>query len=294
MRVTTGFLVNQSVDRLQARLASFEAAQDRLSTGRNFQTASEDLNGMNTALALRSSRRSTDQAVRNAQDGATRIDLADTKLQQGLDTLRRVRELMIRGANSLQSTEATVIAGEIESLRDQLVDLANADYLGHGLFAGTAEGNAISLVAGVWTYEGDGGAVNRRISETEVVDVNVTGDEVFGFAGPEDVFSMLDRVSGLVTAQDAAGLGVAIADVDAAMDRIHVGLSELGARGSRIESTIQRGLTDSETVRRQLSNLEDVDLAEAVYEIQTEEVALQATMGAVARALQPSLLDYLR
>ena len=37
-----------------------------------------------------------------------------------------------------------------------------------------------------------------------------------------------------------------------------------------------------------------VDLAEAILDIQTQEVALQATLGSLARAIQPSLLQYLR
>ena len=78
------------------------------------------------------------------------------------------------------------------------------------------------------------------------------------------------------------------------MSRIQENLAVLGATGQRIETTIERGQEAAETVRRQLSQLEDVDLAESVLEIQTQEIALQATMGAVARALQPTLVDYLR
>ncbi len=294
MRVTTGFLVDQSLARLQARLESFEDAQNRLSSGRQFERASEDVNGMNSALSLRSERRSIDQAVRNAQDGATRVDLADTKLQQSLNALRRVRDLAIRSSSSLNPTEAAAIAEEMATLNDQLVALANSTYLGQGLFNGTAGTDAVTFVAGSWTYTGDSGALNRRISETETVQINVTGDEAFGFTTAEDVFTMVGRVENLTRTGDTLGVANGIADIDAAMDRIQENLAELGATGTRIEQTIERDLAASETIRRQLSQLEDVDLAESVLEIQTQEVALQATMGAVARALQPTLTDYLR
>ncbi len=294
MRVTTGFLVDQSLARLQARLESFEGAQNRLSSGRQFERASEDVNGMNSSLALRSERRSIDQAVRNAQDGATRVDLADTKLQQSLTALRRVRDLAIRASSTLNPTEAASIAEEMGTLNDQLVSLANSTYLGQGLFNGTAGTDAVAFVAGSWTYTGDTGALNRRISETETVQINVIGDDLFGFTSPEDVFTMVSRVENLARTGDTIGVANGIGDIDAAMDRIQENLAELGATGTRIEQTIERDLAASETIRRQLSQLEDVDLAESVLEIQTQEVALQATMGAVARALQPTLTDYLR
>ena len=54
-----------------------------------------------------------------------------------------------------------------------------------------------------------------------------------------------------------------------------------------------RNLQVHETLQLQLSNIEDVDIAEAVMELTTQEVALQATLGAVGRALQPTLLNYL-
>lgn len=294
MRITTGFLVDQSLSRLQSRLSSFEEAQNRLSSGRMFDRSSEDVNGMNSSLNLRSERRSIDQAIRNAQDGATHVDLADTKLQQSLTALRRVRDLSIRASSTLDPTESNAIAEEVRSLNDQLVGLANSTFLGRGLFAGTAAGDAVTLSAGVYSYTGDGGGLNRRISETETVKVNVTGDEVFGFTTAEDVFTMVARVENLARTGDTLGVANGIGDIDAAMDRILEKLAELGATGNRIDATIERDLSSSETIRRQLSQLEDVDLAESVLEIQTQEVALQATMGAVARALQPTLVDYLR
>lgn len=294
MRITSGFLVDQSLARLQNRLTSFEEAQNRLASGRLFERSSENVNGMNASLGLRSERRSIDQAVRNGQDGATRVDLADTKLQQSLDALRRVRDLAIRAASTLNPTESAAIAEEMLTLNDQLVGLANSTYLGQGLFSGTGAGDAVTFSAGTYSYTGDTGSVNRRISATEVVSVNVTGDELFGFSGPEDVFSMVQRVEGLVRTGDTVGVANGIGDIDIAMSRIQEQLAVLGATGNRIETTIERGVESAETIRRQLSQLEDVDLAESVLEIQTQEVALQATMGAVARALQPTLVDYLR
>ena len=220
MRITSGFLVDQSLSRLQNRLNSFEEAQNRLASGRQFERSSENVNGMNAALGLRSERRAIDQAMRNAQDGSTRVDLADTKLQQSLDALRRVRDLAIRASSTLNPTEASAIGEEMLTLNDQLLGLANSTYLGQGLFSGTAGGDAVTFSAGTYSYTGDTGDVNRRISATEVVSVNVNGDDLFGFSGPEDVFSMVQRVEGLVRTGDTVGGANGIADTRAENDAI--------------------------------------------------------------------------
>lgn len=294
MRVSTQVLVDRSLQRLAGRLNSFEETQTRLATGRQFQTSSDDVAGMNTALALRSERRSVDQAVRNAEDGRTRVNLADTKLQQMLTGMRRARELTIRASSTLQPTERNAIASEIATITDEMAELSNSSFLGQGLFSGFADGDAVVEIAGTWSYVGDDSSVQRRISQTEVVGVNEVGSELFGFNAGDNVFDMLEQLSADIIAGDTTVISAHLDDIDNASERIENGLARLGAVGTRINTALGVNLETDETLRRELSSVEDVDLAEAILEIQTQEVALQATLGALARAIQPSLLQYLR
>ncbi len=294
MRISTQSIVDRTMNHLQSRLASFEQAENRLATGKNFTRSSEDVAGMNTSLALRSERRALEQANRNGDDGTTRINLADSKLQQMLTSLRRARDLTIRASSTLQATERNAISEELASLRDELVELANSDYLGQGLFSGHAGAAAVSFSFGAWVYNGDTGAVNRRISETDDVQVNLTGNEIFGFDDGEVVFDVLDQIIADVNAGDPVVVATGLDAIDRATDRIGNGLARLGAVGLRIETTLARNLQIDETLQTQISSIEDVDLAEAVMEITTQEVALQATLGAVGRAIQPTLMNYLR
>ena len=62
---------------------------------------------------------------------------------------------------------------------------------------------------------------------------------------------------------------------------------------SRIEAAQLRNEEQQGVLNTRLTEVEDVDLTEAVMELQTQEVALQATLGALSRALQPSLVDFL-
>ncbi|MCB0990042.1 MAG: flagellin [Acidimicrobiales bacterium] len=294
MRVSSETMVAQTLNRLQSRLASFDRAQNQLASGKNFLNSSEDVSGMNTSLALRSERRSVEQASRNAEDAMTRINLADSKLQSMLSTMRRARDLAIRGASTLQPSERNAIAEEITSIRDEMVELSNSSFLGHGLFAGTAAGDAVADVAGTWTYTGDSGTLQRRISTTETISVNLLGSEVLGFDAGESAFDVLDQLAADVTAGDTSAVASGLDAIDRVTGRIETGLARLGAAGNRIETALGRNLEIDETLQRQISQVEDVDLAEAIMKVNTEEVALQTTLGAIGRALQPSLLNYLR
>lgn len=279
--------------RLQNRLSTFADTQRQLATGKQFGVASEDVSGMNVSLTLRSELRAIDQANRNVDDGQSRVDVADSKLQQMLVAIRRARDLALRGSNTVQQSERDALATEVSSLRDQLLQIANSSYLGQGTFSGFASGDAVTNVAGVWTYTGDTGEVKRRIGEDEVVTVNVNGNDAFGFASGTDVFTALDDLEASLTAGNGANISSAIVDMDSANNEILTGLAQLGSVGSALEVTNSRLLEQELVLRTQQSEIEDVDIAEAIMELQTQEVALQATLGAMSRALQPSLMDYL-
>jgi flagellar hook-associated protein 3 FlgL len=47
-------------------------------------------------------------------------------------------------------------------------------------------------------------------------------------------------------------------------------------------------------MKKNLSNIEDVDLAKVMMDLQVQQVAYQAALSATARAIQPSLSDFLR
>ena len=294
MRISTQVLVDRSLARLNERLVAFERTQIRLATGRQFETSSEDVNGMNTALALRSPRRSVEQATRNAQDGKTRVDLTDSKMQQMLTIMRRARDLTIRASSTTQSVERLAIVEEINTINTAMVELANSKHLDHGLFSGFAAGDAVTNTAGVWNYTGDSGDVDRRISETEIVTTNVVGDDVFGFSVGDNVFAMLEQLSTDIVAGDAIVVSDSLDDIDNATRRIELGLVQIGAVANRIDAALETNLETDERLRLELSSVEDVDLAEAIVDLQIQETGLQATLGALARALQPSLIDFLR
>ncbi len=293
MRVSHETLVNQSLRRLQGRLRSFEDIQVQLGTGKRFQVASEDVSGMNIGVTLRAEMRSLEQAGRNAADGEARINSGDSKLQQMVTSMRRARELTVRGATELSQDERDAIALEISQIRDELLSSANSSYLDQGLFSGFATADAVTNVAGTWTYTGDTGAVIRRVADGENVRVNVTGDDVFGFNDGQDLFTVLDDLEADLLAGDQAAVAGRIGDIDDRLDGLLSGLAQLGAAGGRIEAAQLRNEEQQGVLLTRLTEVEDVDLTEAVMELQTQEVALQATLGALSRALQPSLVDFL-
>ena len=141
------------------------------------------------------------------------------------------------------------------------------------------------------TYVGDGGQVERRVGADSSVRVDVDGTAAFG-SGAGSVFAELDAV----VADLRAGLttGSHLDGIDAALERLTGALSDVGARTNRIENLQAKADDAGITLRSAQAVIEDIDLPKAILELQMQSTAYQAALGATARVLQPSLLDFLR
>lgn len=296
MRITGEMMVTNSLRRLTTRLEGYERAQSQLATGRRMLAPSDDPSGAGRALALRATMRASEQEVRHAADAQAWLSMADSQMQAAVERLQRARELAVRGANSLGAEERRAIAVELEGVRDEMAAIANSTHGGRPLFAGYASGDAVAQVGGVWTYQGDDGAITRRVGPSENVQVNVTAGDVFGFGSPDgDVFTMLDElVTALQGPDPVAAVTAGIGRIDAARQHIGDAQARVGAASNWVESARRRSDDALLGARGQLAEVQDVNIAEAIMELQTQEVAYNATLQALARALPPSLATFLR
>jgi flagellar hook-associated protein 3 FlgL len=294
MRITHLGAHQAALTRINKRLSEYSSTQQRLATGKQMSRPSDDPIGMNRVLELRALLRAREQEGRNANDGKMWMDLADSKLQDAVGQLQRARELAVRGATYVGQTERDAIALEVGHIREDLVALANSQHQGRGLFSGFQAGDAVQKVAGTWTYTGDNGQINRRVGENHVVTINVTADTVFGFTAGKDAFTVLDDLEAALQAGDSAAIETALGEIDDSLENVLGGLGMIGARTNQIETALARNANEVTTVTEQLSSLEDVDIAEAVMELELQKTAYEAALTAFAQSSQTSLVDFLR
>jgi flagellar hook-associated protein 3 FlgL len=93
--------------------------------------------------------------------------------------------------------------------------------------------------------------------------------------------------------QEAVG-GRGIQSMDQALDNVFTNLGRLGAINSRLDNAFQRTEMEIPRVVAQDSRNSDVDMAEAIMELRQLEQTHRAALGASARIIQPTLLDFLR
>lgn len=129
----------RSLDRSQNSLAR---AVLRLSTGLRINGASDDAAGLAISDRLTAQIRGFNQAVRNANDGASALQTADGALQEVANLLQRARELSVQSANDSNSvSDRQSLNAEVSNILAELDRLAstvqfNSSKLLDGTFSG--------------------------------------------------------------------------------------------------------------------------------------------------------------
>jgi len=298
------------VDRTRLRLAR---VQEQASTGLRINRPSDDPVGAGEAAALRGRLDSTAQMGRNLGQADVRLRATEASLGEVNNVLLRARELAIQGANdTLDAAGRAQIAAEVEGLHARLLSAGNARAGGAYLFAGRASDASPFVASGPFVngspaptvaFVGDPSEIEVEIDEGARMASTLDGQRVFQGdgdgdgspdAGKEDLFSVLGDLRDALLANDRNAVAATSDRIESGQGQISEELSRVGSRTARLES--QRANLDrrEEALTTRLSDVQDADSIRVLSDLVREQTALQASLEATARVIQPSLLDFLR
>jgi len=288
VRITTGIMVRNLLYNVDTRAARITQLQDQLANGQRIQRPSQDPSGTISVMRLGTALVELDQYLENLADARGWLDSAEHALSGTITALQRTSELAVQGATgTLTAGDHQLLAVEVEQLLAGIMDLANSRHGDLYLFSGHSTNVRPFATPGI--YEGDHGYIRRDVGPGSALTVNVHGDEAFGEA-LEAVTALADRLR----AHDQPGIQTALVQVREALDSTLAHLADVGGRVQRadfLETRLREVHTGLSAAR---SRLNDVDLAETIMQLRTQEAAYQAALGTAGRFLPVSLLDYLR
>ncbi len=303
-RITQRSIAQSSLTGLQSNLGRIAKVQEQLSSGRVLNRPSDSPSGTVAAMRFRSETTAAEQHVRSAEDGQSWLNTIGGKLMSMQDGVNKASELAVQGLNTGSASDQVraALAAQVDGIRAGLLDDANASYLGRPVFGGVTTGSAAYLPDG--SYVGtakpavgslDPPAVVRTVGPGTKVRVDITGEEVF--TSPVDptrtLFTILGEISVSLN-NDSVGLGPLLTELTAVQENMRTGMADVGARMSHVDGALQTAkdavihLTDS------LAEVESTDVAAAIVEMKLGEMSYQAALAATSRAIQPSLVDWLR
>jgi flagellar hook-associated protein 3 FlgL len=290
IRITEGAASYGSLVGLQSAAARLASAQAKLSSGKQITTPSDDPSGTVRALQLRADLKRNTQYTANASDAIGWMSTADTTYTQIVKLAQNARTLVVQGLNTGVNSAASQnsIADQIDAIRNSLISLANTTYNGRPLFAGTADVTAAYDPTGA--YQGDTGEVYRAVGPNATVRINQNGEDVFGPAG-NDMFKLLDDIS--TDLRSGTLTGSRLTDLDGAIRQVSTAQATEGAAYQRVEVAQAAQANTSVTLKSQLSDIQDIDLADMAVQVATANTNYQAALQTTASIRQLSLLNFL-
>jgi flagellar hook-associated protein 3 FlgL len=272
-------------------MARLEQLEGQITTGRRISRPSDDPVTAAAILRLDSSKAETDQHIANIDDARAWMDITDQALSSIGDNIQRAREISLAAPNGTTSAESRdAIARELTSIIQQVVSTGNSTLAGQYIFAGQRTRTpAFDGSTSPPTYTGDANSLPRVIDAEVTIPINVTGDVAI-----QPTLNALTQIRDAVLANDANAMRSGIDALDDAQTTLLAAQSEIGARTNRIEAQRERLLDFQVSLARLRSETQDVDMAEALSDYAVQETVYRASLQAGAKAIQPSLIDYLR
>jgi flagellar hook-associated protein 3 FlgL len=166
-----------------------------------------------------------------------------------------------------------------------------------------AEGDAVTVSdqgemyvfdEGQWksAYQGNDSTFSLQIGRGSTVQTNIPGSSVFSNPQGDAVMTLL-RLEIALRGNNTAGIRAEISNLEKSSVILNNNLALIGANVNKLDHT--KTVIDTATVdtKESISNIEDLDYAEAITSLQNQQTIYQATLKSASMITGLSLVDYI-
>lgn len=281
--------VNTNVSSINAQRSlnssqnSLATSMARLSSGLRVNGAKDDAAGLAIAERMNSQVKAMNVAMRNANDGISLAQTADSALGKITDSLQRMRELATQSATGTytdsdrinMTAEYSELAKEIDRV------LQNTTFNGKQLIGTNTTTTATPDAAAMRFQVGANGTAS---GSSEYIDVQL-----------QDMSTASAKLGTILTngtATTATGIesqaaaAATMDDIATAIDDITTERGKFGASQNRFETAIANLQSNSENVSAARGRIMDADFATETSNMSRAQILQQASMAMVAQANQ--------
>ena len=289
-----------NANRTQTRL---QDTTIQISSGKKSQDYAGIATDSRRVVSLENSHLRSTNFVKQIDLVSSRLTTMESTISQLQDIASNLKTLLVN-ASSGDNAGDLALSDRGQTMLDQFAGLLNTQEDGRYLFAGGVTNSApVALgsfdptaggydqtdpsVANSGYYAGDSLQQAARIDEDETL--------VYGVTADDPAFEALGRAIFLTRGAngDKVQLEQALQAVNDAIDRLPNVRSEVGADQLALEEAKGRHATIMDYIEQSISDLQNVDVAQAMSRFSADEVMLEASYSVTARLGQISLLKFL-
>jgi flagellin len=264
--LTSQRLLNKTSDALRTSM-------ERLSSGLRVNSAKDDAAGLAISDRMTSQIRGMTVAVRNANDGISMAQTAESSMGSITDTMQRMRDLAVQSANfgAVSSSDREKLQLEFKQLGDEISRIIkNTEFNGKKVLNGSLVGANFQV--------GANSAADNQIS--------ITVSNLSAASGIQSLFG--GGAVSIGSGATSGGVRAAMAAIDTAIKKIDGFRSNLGAIQNRFTTTIGNLQSSIENQSAARSRIMDADFAAETSNLSRSQILQQAGTAMLAQANQSS------
>ena len=253
--------------------SSMATTMARLSSGLRVNSAKDDAAGLAIAERMNTQVRGMTIAVRNANDGISLSQVAESGISTLTDILQRMRELAVQAINSTNtSSDISALNEEYSQLGSELGRIISAvQFNGKTLFTSTA------------SYNFQVGATSGQTITMASSMLNF--QSAAGLSAVMNGGIYINSTSALNATANSAN-AINLTAIDLAIDTVNSARAQLGAIQSRFEKTINFLQTGIENQSAARGRIMDADFATETSNLSRVQILQQAGTAMIAQANQ--------
>ncbi len=298
MRITHQLMTGNAIQYMDENLQRLYSLQQKIASGKQFQQPSDDPARAAASLTLRSSLEASQAYLDTTHTINDWMSATDAALAQTVKLAGQAMTLAQKGiSDTLGADERRALALEMDQLLEDAIGAGNTSHKNQYIFAGfktttvpfaPVDNNADGLYDAV-NYNGDAGIMLRAIAPGRTIPQNTTGSGIF-----TPLFDAIIAARDALNANDSTAIQAALAPLDAAQKTISETAANNGTRQQQVRANIDSIGKNQIELKSLLSQTEDINMAEAISMLRSQETVYQAVLEVGQRAISAlSLFDLL-
>jgi flagellin len=278
---TASLYASKNLQNAQSKMAN---SVERLSSGLRINRAKDDAAGLGIAQSLTSQINSTNQGVRNLNDGVSMVQAAEGAIAAAVEMGQRILTLATQGANgSLGQAGRDAIKSEMQQLLTAITAISSrTNYSGVSLLNESTSATSATLI----TLQSSNGASDTITLKNDAFRKIGAGDATKITAGA-DASGQASALSNQVfTSATQANMLNTVSAANDYITSLTTQRSLLGAYQNQIEFTISNVTELSSNLNAARSSVQDTDYASETAALTKGQILQQAATAMLAQANQ--------
>jgi flagellar hook-associated protein 3 FlgL len=291
--------LTQTLDnQLSSKYNDVAILQMQIASGQALNQPSDNPAAVTQVLSLSSQAAQLTSWQANAETASSWLGTANNTANSALQAMGSANTLLLQASNqgTQSATSYEAVGRQLQGVVSNLLQLANTQYGGRALFAGTsasptaydANGNYLGNADTPSVVIGAGAGAGQQVA------LSVPGSAMFG-SGAANVFATLSTVANALmtgsptTAQISTAIN-ALAGNIASAQQASVILGNATQQSSMANASLTTQLSN---VQANSANLKDVNIAQATSQLGLDTTSYQAALWAASQAIPETLMKFI-